>query len=188
METVRIQVDAKGIEKAFDRLAQGLKNARPLMREVAFLMNDAVAENFAVGGRPKWLGLAPDRKRPSVLQQTGRLRNSIVQYHDAQTAMVGTNVVYAAIHQFGGEIHHAPRSGWTRLRTDARGQLLRQQSNPHLAVFAKDRHKRVQTVRWTNETGWTVKMPARPFLQLTETDEVAIEQVGLRYLQSLTEG
>src|SRR3546814_20492515 len=81
------------------------------------------------------------------------LRNSIVQYWDASSALVGTNVVYARIHQEGGEIQFAPRSGTTRLRTNARGNLLRQGANGNLAVFARDSHTRVRTVRWTTESG-----------------------------------
>lgn len=185
VEPIRIRIDASAIVAAFKRLEAGLRSARPMMREVAYLMDAAVADNFAAGGRPKWLGLAPNRSRPSTLQQTGRLRNSIVQFYDDVSATVGTNLVYAPIHQFGGEIHHAPRSGTTRLRTDARGNLLRQSGNPNLAVFARDSHKRVTTVRWTNEAGWTVKIPARPFLQLTDSDTQGIEKVGQRYLQSL---
>lgn len=184
MAGILIRVDAKGLQRAFDRLEAGLRNARPLMREVAFLMADAVAENFAQGGRPTWLGLA--KGGPSKLQDTGRLRNSIVQYSDATAAVVGTNLVYAAIHQFGGEIQFAPRSGSVRLRTDARGNLLRQ-GGGNRAIFARDNHKRARTVRWTSESGWTVKMPARPFLLLTEGDSLGIEAAAQKYLQGLVD-
>lgn len=184
---IRYTVTFDAVHKAFTALEKGLLDARPLMKEVSFLMSDAVAENFEQGGRPKWLGLAPSRTKPSKLQQSGRLRNSIVQYWDASSALVGTNVVYARIHQEGGEIQFAPRSGTTRLRTNARGNLLRQGANGNLAVFARDSHKRVRTVRWTNESGWTVTIPARPFLQLTEDDNLQIEAAGQRYLQKLVE-
>lgn len=182
MVGVFIRVDAAGVRRAFERLEAGLRDARPLMREVAFLMADAVAENFAQGGRPTWLGLASGGR--STLQDTGRLRNSIVQYSDATAAIVGTNLVYAAIHQFGGEIKFAPRSGRSRLRTDARGNLLRQ-GESNRAVFARDTHTRVRTVRWTNAGGWTVRMPARPFLHLTEADNREIEGAAQNYLRDL---
>lgn len=177
-----IRVNAAAVQRAFKRLDAGLQNAQPLMRRIAFLLDVAVADNFANGGRPRWLGLAPNRKRPSTLELTGRLRNSIIQWSDARSAIVGTNLVYAAIHQFGGEIRFPPRSGSVRLRTNARGELLRR---GNLATFARDSHKRARTVQWTSNTGWVVNMPARPFLQTAEEDNVAMEEEAQRYLRGL---
>jgi phage gpG-like protein len=73
---------------------------------------------------------------------------------------IGTNVVYAGIHEFGGRIEHAPRTGKARLRTDNRGTLLRQAGYDKLAVFARKSHKRVKEVAYTTKA-YTVVMPAR---------------------------
>ena len=41
-------------------------------------------------------------KNPLPLNDTGALRQSIDELSDNDTTLVGTNMVYAAIHQFGG--------------------------------------------------------------------------------------
>ncbi|WP_311515274.1 phage virion morphogenesis protein [Oligella urethralis] len=99
---IEIRVDVNEINDAFDTLVKGLRNTSPLMQEVAHVMNTAVSENFEHGGRPKWLGKWDGTA--SKLQDTGRLRNSITRIFDTTTAVVGTNVIYAGIHQFGGAI------------------------------------------------------------------------------------
>jgi len=104
-----------------------------------------------------------------TLVLTARLLRSISHQVRNDGTEWGTNVVYAAIHQFGGEIKRAAFSSWARLRTDASGTLLRQKDHSHLAVFAKATHKRVKVVRYTVDAH-TIKMPARPYLGVNEAD------------------
>ena len=68
--------------------------------------------NRRIKSRPKWvpLSLRTNQARQKkgywpgkILQQTGRLASSISSYSDNDKAVVGTNVVYAAIQQFGGK-------------------------------------------------------------------------------------
>jgi hypothetical protein len=76
---------------------------------------------------------------------------------------IGDSVKYARIHELGGTIKHAARSGSVRLRTDARGNLLRQsgdQVGGRLAVFAKRSHKRARVVQY-QAAAYQVNMPAR---------------------------
>lgn len=148
---IQIFVDARQITDAFDRLVQGLRNTTPLMQEVSFVMDLAVSENFEQGGRPKWLGKWDGT--PSNLQDSGRLRNSIVREYDQANAVVGTNVVYAGIHNFGGTI----------------------------------RPKTARALYFNGRAVAQVQMPKREFLMLTPSDMDEIEEVGLRYLQSLVD-
>lgn len=99
---IDIQIDNLFVvQNQLERLGRGLNDNRYLlMRRLAGTMNTAVHKNFAQAGRPKWLGLAYRSGKPLV--DTGHLRNSINQLYDNDTALVGTNVVYAAIHNFGG--------------------------------------------------------------------------------------
>lgn len=188
-----IEIDDARLSATLRRLYTTLQRPTRIMGMVAAMMHEAVEDNFAAEGRPKWLGLAPStlkrRRREGgpgkLLQRTGRLAASITRMSDATTARVGTNVVYAAIHQFGGQIERHPMSGYVRLRKDANGQIMRQKDHKHLAVFAKDSHKRVKVVKWTRSSGWTIKIPARPFLRLTESDNVDIEVAVAAYLREL---
>ena len=81
---------------------------------------------------------------------TNRLRQSLwaseaqpISGNQVESA-IGTNVKYAALHEFGGVIHHASRQMKVRHKLDARGNLVKQLSNEKLLVFAKAGAKRVR--------------------------------------------
>ncbi|ENG0235615.1 phage virion morphogenesis protein [Burkholderia multivorans] len=188
-------IDASRFESVMGRILGLMRDATPLMALIAPLMHEAVDENFAQEGRPKWLGLSKktlkrrreDAGTGKILQRIGRLAQSITDTWDATSARVGTNVVYAAIHQFGGTIQRHPMSGYVRLRKGRDGMIMRQADHPHLAVFAKKDHKRVKIVKWTRTQGWTIKIPARPFFVLTESDNVHIETEVTAFLRRLVD-
>jgi hypothetical protein len=73
---------------------------------------------------------------------------------------IGDNVVYAKVHEFGGVIHHKARTGTARLRTDKRGNLLRQVANANLAIFAGRQHKLAKEVAY-KAAAHDVVMPER---------------------------
>lgn len=120
--------------------------------------------------------------------KTGRLRRSINARIDDQPgsvySYVGTNVVYARIHELGGDIHRVAKPGVVRLRLDAVGNLMHQKNNERLAVFAKASHKRVREVQTapggyvTDDYGnriavgkaYTIHMPERSFLRSSLAD------------------
>ena len=99
---IEIQIDNLfGVQNQMERLSRGVSDNRYLlMRRLAGTMRYAVAQNFKQGGRPEWLALKYRSGIP--LNDTGALRQSIDELSDNDTALVGTNMVYAAIHQFGG--------------------------------------------------------------------------------------
>jgi len=109
---ITIKVDDSQVQKKLEKLVERVIDRRRIMRRIAQLMKEAVEENFEKEGRPKWqpLSLATIKARQKkgywpgkILQQKGRLASSISSYSDNDKAVVGTNVVYAAIHQFGGK-------------------------------------------------------------------------------------
>lgn len=192
-DMIDIEIDDSRFEAIMARVRALMRDASPVTSLILESMWGAVEENFAQQGRPRWLGLKPStvkRRRgeagsEKILTRSGHLASSFSKIHDAAMARISTNVVYAAIHQFGGSIQRHPMSGLVRLRKDRNGMLLRQADHPHLAVFAKSGHKRVKVVKWTRTQGWTIKIPARPFLVLTEADNVEIELDVSAYLRRL---
>lgn len=105
------------------------------------------------------------------LQDTVQLRDSVTARMVGPTTVeIGTAHPFAAVHQLGANIQHAARSLRVRLRTNARGELLRRKDKDgkptKLAIFAKDSHKRYREVWGTAGNGWTVHIPARPFLPI----------------------
>ena len=99
---IEIQIDNLFVvQNQIERLSRGVSDNRYLlMRRLAGTMRYAVAQNVKQGGRPEWLALKYRSGIP--LNDTGALRQSIDELSDNDTALVGTNMVYAAIHQFGG--------------------------------------------------------------------------------------
>lgn len=99
---IEIEINnAQQIAFILNKLANAAQDRTPLMRSIAGTMESAVLQNFDVGGHPKWLGLKYRQGTPLV--DTENLMNSITSYYDNDSAEVGTNEPYAAIHQFGGK-------------------------------------------------------------------------------------
>ena len=99
---IEIEINnAQEVAIVLERLSQATTHRTPLMRSIAGTMESAVLQNFDVGGRPKLLGLKYRQGTPLV--DTENLMGSITSDYTNDTAIVGTNEPYAAIHQFGGK-------------------------------------------------------------------------------------
>lgn len=174
---VRIDVDDAAVRAALARLVALGRDLTPVMQTIAGVMHDAVDENFAQQGRPRWPDLRPstlrrrrDRgKDAKILVDSTRLVNSIKRTYGPDFAQVGTNVEYARIQHFGGTIERAPYSTRVRHRTDAKGNLLKQGKHGRLLIFARDQHKRART-SWHEVKAYRITIPPRPFLVLTAAD------------------
>jgi phage gpG-like protein len=139
------------------------------MKAVAMGMDKANQFALAVIQKDHLTGrgpFPPEEHRLGVV--TNRLRSgawaspAVVNGQEVMSA-IGDNVIYAAIHEFGGKIHVGAKKGKVRLRTNAQGELMRQNANAHLAVFAKAGHKRVKEVDYESEEH-DIEMPERaPF-------------------------
>ncbi|HDL8234130.1 TPA: phage virion morphogenesis protein [Yersinia enterocolitica] len=165
-----IVFDTTDFERSLAELISKFEHRAPLMRILANDMEDAVQENFAQQGRPKWMGWSPryaKRRGPGqILQRSGRLASSIVSYSDNDTAMAGTNVIYAAVHQSGGKISIPARSQQAYYKQGKDGSVGNQ--------FVKKSQSNYS--EWNTIPSYTINMPARPFLHLTESDVEGMEE------------
>ena len=76
-------------------------------------MATATEDNFKDEGRPeKWVDLSETTKKQrqkigkypgQILQVSGQLASSVSTAYDDNSAVIGSNLVYAAIHQLGGQ-------------------------------------------------------------------------------------
>lgn len=107
----------EAVQKALTAVAARVQDMTPLMRQVAQVLKFASEEAFEgeknASTGASWTRLAPATVRSYVtktkrrgehpiLQVTGRLAASLTTMVGKAFALIGTNVVYAAIHQFGG--------------------------------------------------------------------------------------
>ena len=110
---IELELDNKEIHEKLIELAKKIENLRPLMKNIAGVFVDSTEENFKEEGRPdKWVNLAESTKKQRVkirkwpgqiLQVSGQLASSISTYYDNDSAIIGSNLEYATIHQLGGQ-------------------------------------------------------------------------------------
>ena len=112
--TINLTLDDSKTLKAFADLANAGEDLSPVMKEIAGILADAAEQAFVDEADPTtgegWdlLTEAHEARRREkgytgpILQMTGQLVSSIQSDHGRDFAQVGSNKVYAAIHQHGG--------------------------------------------------------------------------------------
>jgi phage virion morphogenesis protein len=80
------------------------KNLSPVMRKISIDMKNQTMKNFRQEKDPDGNPWKKNRRGGKTLTKTSRLKHSIRPAHGDDYAMVGTNVKYARIHQYGGKI------------------------------------------------------------------------------------
>ena len=110
---IEIKIDNKEVLTRLQELASRGENLRPLMKNIAGIMAIATEDNFKDEGRPeKWVDLSETTKKQrqkigkypgQILQVSGQLASSVSIAYDNNSAVIGSNLAYAAIHQLGGQ-------------------------------------------------------------------------------------
>ena len=154
---IETRIDATKAAKAFGELAKVITRPEPVLRAIGTGLVQVTQDRFESGKDPdgkSWAALNPGyaatKRGPGILRESamrGGLMASVTFQTSSDAVAVGTNKVYAAIHQFGGTIK--PKSA-DRLVFRIGGQM----------VFAK-----------------SVTIPARPFLGIGPEDEEMILDV-----------
>lgn len=176
---IKISISDEALRAALGRLIASLADTTPTMLDLSEIMIDASARAFDKTADPAtgtpWQPLSASRQRQrahkgrsiaNMLQDGGWLVGSIarpsgpgaVREIGPDHALVGTDVPYAAIHQFGGTIKREAAPMTVRLRKK-NGRIQ----------FAKNKHKRVRIVD-TVRKAYTITIPARPFIGVSPTD------------------
>ncbi len=111
---IEIKFEHRIVQEKLLDIAKRVENLRPLMKNIAGIFSYSTEANFKEEGRPnKWLDLAESTKKQrtkkrkwpgQILQVEGKLAASINTYYDNDSAVVGSNLEYAAIHQLGGQV------------------------------------------------------------------------------------
>jgi len=167
MTGARIEIALEGSE-IIDRLGQAmaqLESPEPLLDAIGAELADGVQRRFIAAQDPAgddWEESERARLKErggKTLTDTGRLQQSITWAADRKSVSVGSNAIYAAIHQFGGEIK--PKKAKALKFTLPDGTFI--------------------------QTG-KVTMPARPFLGVDRTDRIAVSEVIEDFLDAALAG
>lgn len=156
---INVRIDDSGVREAIRGYLARFSDLTPAMKIVGDIVRTSVVKNFEVSGRPnKWE--KSKKKSGMTLINRHLLMNSIHSKTHQDRAEVGTNVIYAAIHQFGGQ---------TAART------------------IKPVHKKalfwagaMHPVKSVNHPG--SKIPARPFLLVQDEDWTEIRAAVMDYI------
>lgn len=192
---VRIKLAGGEVAAALDKLRLGLPlggNMSPAMRNMARVLKTAAQLRFRAQKGPDGTAWKPSfRAREEggqTLSLSRRLRNSISGSATPTTATVGTNVIYAAIHQFGGVIRAKKGPFLAIPVTPAARNAGSPTRMPGLKVWQTLKGQFVMgddkgTVHFLLRR--QVTMPERPFLGASAADKTELVRVVQDHLQGL---
>lgn len=122
-----------------------------------------------------------DRKRGNL-----GLRGGIVEAPSETEAVVGVRegIPYALAHQFGVIINRVVKAGSVRLRTNKKGELIRQKNYKNLAVFGKKSHKLTKDVSYPGGKAYQIKIPQRKYLFFNDALIEKLKTVAIEFLSS----
>ena len=150
-------IQSEEVQRAFKQLERAVKNTKPIMNAVGTALVEGTHQRFEREVGPDgvaWAslnsGYAAGKRGPGILRESGMrggLMGSITRKASKDTVEVGTNKVYAAIHQFGGTISS--------------------KSGGYLSFAIGGQFVRVRSV--------TIK--ARPFIGISQEDERNVAEV-----------
>lgn len=112
-DPIEIKLDNLEVREKLLELSNRCEDLRPFMKNAAGIFASATEDNFREEGRPdKWVDLSEVTKKlrtekgkypGQILQVEGMLAESISTAYDSDSAIIGSNLEYAAIHQLGGQ-------------------------------------------------------------------------------------
>jgi phage virion morphogenesis protein len=165
---IRVRWDDRGVKTAFRNLGRQVDNLSPVFKDIGEALLRSVEGRFAAQVDPdgkRWKPLSArtkKRKRGNkILTERRRLRRSIVYKAARDGVEVGTNVIYAAIHQLGGKV-----------KQKARTQVMAFKRGGRLMSRSAARRSKAKSIRvaFASIGARELKIPARPYLGLSSAD------------------
>jgi len=168
-----ISMKDHGIEKLLNRIQKQMHNLTPVMNIVGQIVRTSIVRNFEKEGRPKrWKkhSKMTEKQRGSgaaILRKENHLMNSIHSKAHKDKAVIGTNIAYAAVHQFG-----AKKGKFGTVQAKVREHVRRRLDGGKTTVKA---HTRKMELPWGD-------IPARPFMMVQDEDWEEIRESLMDYL------
>ncbi len=187
---MQLRLTTKNFEQAsaqFRELARRAGNWRPVLAQFGIHMLRSVEQTFHAGGRPTlWPpSIRAMTKGGKTLIDTARLKNSMVAAVTGPTTLrVGTNVRYAAVHQFGfsGTVQIPEHLRRVRSR-DIRGSEIR--VSPKTGKRYKAHPKIARGFAVVKAHAAHLRIPARPFLVVQDADDRMWVRLAEKYLEGM---
>lgn len=105
MPRIEIDINDSTLRAKLAQLKQEGREPGPALTEIGAELKKRIQLGFRTGRSPDGHPWVPIKHRQgSPLLASGRLRSSIDYHVAGDSVTIGTNLVYAALHQFGGEV------------------------------------------------------------------------------------
>lgn len=185
----RVEITKDTASPALRNAAKGLRNdaLQPMLADIGeYLLRstrDRAARQVSPDGVP-WAPLSPsyrrqkERKRPGVPMlrfDFHMLGDQLSHQVVGDTLLVGTNAQYGAVHQFGARINRPARSTQVYFRQGRDGEVGTQ--------FVKRRQSNF--AQWVTLPAYTIGIPARPWLGLSNEDEQEVVLIASDHVAGL---
>ena len=178
---IEITLEDSALRATLDAVAGRLEESADLYDAIGAVLADGVTRRFMAAKDPDGTPWAESARAKAgerggkTLTDSGRLQHSITWSVQADGVLVGSNVEYAAIHQFGGEI-----------KRKARSQVLAFDGAGRFAARKTTSRRRTGTVpiAIAQIGAHTITLPARPFLGVDAEDRVGLAEVMQDWLEA----
>ena len=182
MAGATLEFDAVAALAVVNEAAAALADPAPMLRDIGEYLLLAHDRRFASQASPDgtpWQALSPaylKRKKKNqnkILVLDGFLKNTLRYQVNNNELLFGTNRIYGAMMHFGGSIDVAARSQQAYFRQDGKtGDVGNQFVSKRKSNFAQ----------WVTIGAYTIQIPARPWLGISDDDGYGIAGIATRYL------
>ena len=182
MAGVTLEFDAVAALAVVNEAAAALADPAPMLRDIGEFLLIAHDQRFASQASPDgtpWQALSPaylkrkKKNRDKILVLDGFLKNTLRYQVNNNELLFGTNRIYGAMMHVGGSIDVAARSQQAYFRQDGKtGDVGNQFVSKRKSNFAQ----------WVTIGAYTIQIPARPWLGISDDDNYAIAGIATRYL------
>lgn len=177
-----VELNSLAAQDAINQYVQVLGDPKPLFRDIGEYLDIAHRQRFEDQVSPdgvKWKELSPGylknkkRNKNKILVLDDNLNKTLrPQVYDDEL-LFGTNLPYAAIHQFGGERDVSARIRTLYFKRDKEGGVGNKFVKKKKSDFAQD----VQV------GAYKIKIDPRPFLGASEADNLEILNIVINHLE-----
>lgn len=183
----RIEVQDEAVQAAFGRVIAAGLDLEPLFDRIGASLVVSTQHRFETETDPqgrKWKPLAKSTLRRKkgdtrILRWRNRLYSSFTHNATADYLEVGSNVIYAGVHQGGATIEHFARSQRATFVRSKSGRMR----------FASKRSKaKSRVVRPITIGAHAVAIPARPYLGIDDADRAMIVETTEAYIAEAAGG
>jgi phage gpG-like protein len=169
-----MKIDDSELDIVLGKIIDRCANKTAALKIIGAIGRESIRTNFMVSGRPvKWKPSkrSADQGIPgragSTLRDSNRLMNSITSTVQGDSVIIGTNVEYAAVHNYG-----AKKFSFGTFASQVRSHERLSPSGKRSVVRE---HKRKVKLPWGD-------IPAREFVLLQDADIPEIEMVMAAHL------